>query len=108
MEKTGNQRPCEELFFEAALGIGKMLGLNESFGNNISGRYGTISIPGSSNSVVKSPVSISENTKKTAVVSTKPTPEPEEKIDEGALFKKKTTSIKNWQQEFSEKEICLR
>jgi outer membrane biosynthesis protein TonB len=43
-------------------------------------------------SVVKSPVSISENTKKTAVVSTKPTPEPEEKIDEGALFKKKTTS----------------
>jgi len=43
-------------------------------------------------SVVKSPVSISENTKKTAVVSTKPVPEPEEKIDEGALFKKKTTS----------------
>lgn len=43
-------------------------------------------------SVVKSPVSISDNTKKTAVVSTKPTPEPEEKIDEGALFKKKTTS----------------
>jgi outer membrane biosynthesis protein TonB len=43
-------------------------------------------------SVVKSPVSISENTKKTAVVSTKPTPEPAEKIDEGALFKKKTTS----------------
>ena len=43
-------------------------------------------------SVVKSPVSISENTKKTAVVSTKPAPEPEEKIDEGALFKKKTTS----------------
>ncbi|MEY4310056.1 MAG: hypothetical protein RL422_2259, partial [Bacteroidota bacterium] len=43
-------------------------------------------------SVVKSPVSISENTKKTSVVSTKPTPEPEEKIDEGALFKKKTTS----------------
>jgi hypothetical protein len=42
--------------FKAALGIGKMLGLNESFGNNISSRYGTISIPGSSNSVVKSPV----------------------------------------------------
>ena len=43
-------------------------------------------------SVVKSPVSISENTKKTTTVSTKPTPEPVEKIDEGALFKKKTTS----------------
>lgn len=43
-------------------------------------------------SVVKSPVSISENTKKTTVVSTKPVPEPEEKIDEGALFKKKTNS----------------
>lgn len=43
-------------------------------------------------SVVKSPVSVSENTKKTTIVSTKPTPEPEEKIDEGALFKKKTTS----------------
>ena len=43
-------------------------------------------------SAVKSPVSISENTKKTAIVSTKPAPEPEEKIDEGALFKKKTTS----------------
>lgn len=43
-------------------------------------------------SVVKGPVSISENTKKTAAVSPKPTPEPEDKIDEGALFKKKTTS----------------
>jgi hypothetical protein len=43
-------------------------------------------------SVVKSPVSISENTKKTTNVSTKPAPEPEERIDEGALFKKKTTS----------------
>ncbi|MFD3407567.1 hypothetical protein SKC37_02760 [Aquirufa sp. HETE-83D] len=43
-------------------------------------------------SVVKSPVSISETTKKTTTVSPKPTPEPEEKIDEGALFKKKTTS----------------
>jgi outer membrane biosynthesis protein TonB len=43
-------------------------------------------------SVVKSPVSISENSKKTTTVATKPTPEPEEKIDEGALFKKKTTS----------------
>jgi hypothetical protein len=43
-------------------------------------------------SVVKSPFSVSENTKKTTVVSTKSTPEPEEKIDEGALFKKKTTS----------------
>lgn len=43
-------------------------------------------------SVVKSPLSISENTKKTAAVSPKPVPEPEEKVDEGALFKKKTTS----------------
>lgn len=42
--------------------------------------------------VVKSPVSISENSKKTTTVATKPTPQPEEKIDEGALFKKKTTS----------------
>jgi len=42
--------------FKAALGIGKMLGLNESFGKNVSGRYGTLSIPGSSNSVIKSPV----------------------------------------------------
>jgi len=42
--------------FKLALGVGKMLGLKESFGNNISGRYGTISIPGSSNSVILSPV----------------------------------------------------
>jgi len=42
--------------FKAALGIGKMLGLNEAFGKNVSGRYGTLSIPGSSNSVILSPV----------------------------------------------------
>jgi len=42
--------------FKAALGLGKLIGLNESFGSNVSGRYGTISIPGSSNSVIKSPV----------------------------------------------------
>ena len=54
--KGGSSFGSDPELFKAALGIGKMLGLNESFGNNISGRYGTISIPGSSNSVVKSPV----------------------------------------------------
>jgi biotin carboxyl carrier protein len=54
--KGGSSFGSDPELFKAALGIGKMLGLNESFGNNISCRYGTISIPGNSNSVVKSPV----------------------------------------------------
>lgn len=54
--KGGSSLGSDPELFKAALGIGKMLGLNESFGNDISGRYGTISIPGSSNSVIKSPV----------------------------------------------------
>ncbi len=52
----GSSYGSDPELFKAALGIGKMLGLNESFGKNVSGRYGTISIPGSSNSVIKSPV----------------------------------------------------
>lgn len=52
----GSSYGSDPELFKAALSVGKMFGLSESFGSNISGKYGTISIPGSSNSVIKSPV----------------------------------------------------
>lgn len=53
---SGGGSSSDPELFKAALSVGKLFGLNESFGSNVSGRYGTISIPGSSNSVIKSPV----------------------------------------------------
>lgn len=53
---SGSSYGSDPELFKAALSVGKLFGLSESFGNNISGKYGTISIPGSSNSVIKSPV----------------------------------------------------
>jgi biotin carboxyl carrier protein len=53
---VGNSKDSDPELYKMALGIGKLIGLNEQFGKNISNRYGTISIPGSSNSVIKSPV----------------------------------------------------
>jgi biotin carboxyl carrier protein len=52
----GSSYGSDPELFKLALGVGKMLGLNESFGKNISSRYGTVSIPGSSNSVIQSPI----------------------------------------------------
>jgi len=52
----GSSYGSDPELFKAALGLGKMIGLSESFGSNVSEKYGTISIPGSSNSVVRSPV----------------------------------------------------
>jgi len=53
---SGSSKDSDPELYKLAVGIGKMIGINESFGKNISNRYGTISIPGSSNSVIKSPV----------------------------------------------------
>jgi murein DD-endopeptidase MepM/ murein hydrolase activator NlpD len=53
---TSMGKDSDPELYKMALGIGKLIGLNEQFGKNISNRYGTISIPGSSNSVIKSPV----------------------------------------------------
>lgn len=53
---SGSSYGSDPELFKAALSVGKLFGLSESFGSNVSGKYGTISIPGSSNSVIKSPV----------------------------------------------------
>jgi len=70
--------------FKAALGIGKMLGLNEAFGKNVSGRYGTLSIPGSSNSVILSPVDGKINNMKCGI--TQPTVKDGDIVSEGQVI----------------------
>ena len=60
-EKSGSGYDSE--LYKLALGVGKLFGLKEGFGKNIQQHMGTVSIPGSSNSVIKSPVDGVVNTR---------------------------------------------
>jgi hypothetical protein len=56
-EPDANSEPEEDTFLKSILtGIGKSLGLKESFGRNIKEKYGTITIPSQYNDKIKSPV----------------------------------------------------
>lgn len=53
---SSTSTPEDRELYRLATGVGKMFGLNESFGKNIQKGYGTITIPGASNEKIKSPV----------------------------------------------------
>lgn len=55
--KSSDGVSIDSFISQAMSGIGKMLGLKESFGKNVSEKYGTLTIPAKSNVKILSPVS---------------------------------------------------
>lgn len=55
-KSQNNDVPEDETLYKMALGVGRMIGLKEQFGKNIKQNYGVVTIPGSTNPKIKSPI----------------------------------------------------